>query len=59
MATGSGTAARWWGGTPAAGRALLLYDDGEDEWVALEREEVVWHCQLAGPSGCLSRPAAW
>lgn len=39
------------GWDPRRGRALLLYDDGEDEWVALEREEVVWHCQLAGPSG--------
>ena len=33
------------------GRALLLYDDGEDEWVELEQEALTWHCQLAGHSG--------
>lgn len=36
---------------PRRGKALLLYDDGEDEWIALEGEELTWHCQLAGPSG--------
>jgi hypothetical protein len=29
----------------------VLYDDGEDEWVDLEGEELTWHCQLAGHSG--------
>ena len=36
---------------PQRGKALLLYDDGEDEWISLEAEELTWHCQLAGPSG--------
>ncbi len=35
----------------ATSRALLLYDDGEDEWVDLGQEELSWHCQLAGHSG--------
>lgn len=36
---------------PRRGRALILYDDGEDEWVELGQEELTWHCQLAGHSG--------
>eukprot|EP00887_Chlorella_sp_A99_P006200 scaffold3.g6200.t1 len=30
------------------GRHLVLYDDGEDEWVALEQESVTFHRPLAG-----------
>jgi hypothetical protein len=32
-------------------RALLLYDDGEDEWVSLEEERLAWHARLQGHSG--------
>lgn len=42
---------RWYraevlGWDPARAAALLLYDDGEDEWVALEQEELSWHRPL-------------
>jgi len=40
---------RWHGGEvlcydPSRKRHLVLYEDGEDEWVDFAEEEVVWHC---------------
>ena len=32
------------------GRHLVLYDDGEDEWLALERENLAWHKLARGAS---------
>ena len=59
---------RWYraevlGWDPARGRALLLYDDGEDEWVELEAEELSWHRPLgaahSGVAPGLPRGAPW
>ncbi len=40
--------AQWYRGEVLAydrrkARHLVLYDDGEEEWLALERESVAWH----------------
>ncbi len=30
------------------GRHLVLYDDGEDEWLALDQETLAWHKLVRG-----------
>lgn len=37
------------------GRHLVLYEDGEDEWLALERESLAWH-KLAPSSAAAACP---
>lgn len=34
------------------GQHLVLYDDGEDEWIDVSQEEPVWQAPLPGPSAC-------
>ena len=36
------------------GQHLVLYDDGEDEWVDVSQEEPVWQAPLHGPPACVA-----
>lgn len=42
---------------------LVLYDDGEDEWVVLERESVAWHKLAKQGEGAATfpglKPGGW